>query len=60
MELGIGADSIIAYLHPWASGIYATNKNLRTLCATLCDSEFISAKWKYLEVEKARLGNDNR
>ena len=60
LELGVGSDRIINYYHPWAQDLYAANKNIKTLCATLCDEEFILRRKDQIELEKNAVDNHNR
>merc|ERR1719330_160248 len=60
LELGVGSDRIINYYHPWAQDLYAANKNIRTLCATLCDKEYLKRKKIELKREKDMLENHFR
>jgi len=60
LELGVGSDSIINYFNPLAQDLYAANKNIRTLCATLCDKEYIARRKQLIEIEKNAVSNHNR
>ncbi len=60
LELGVGSDSIINFYHPWAQDLYAANKNIRSLCATLCDKEYVERRKIQLEREKKLVDNHNR
>lgn len=58
--MGIGSESMLSYYHPWATDLYSANKNIRTLCATLCDSEFVRRKKEQLRREIDVVENHNR
>jgi len=60
LEVGIGSESMLSYYHPWATDIYSANKNIRTLCATLCDPEFVRRKKEQLQREVDAVENHNR
>lgn len=60
LELGVGSDRIINYYHPWAEDLYAANKNIKTLCATLCDKDYVKWKKEQIELEKSAVDNHNR
>jgi DNA ligase-4 len=60
LNLGVGSDSIINYYHPWADNLYAANKNIKTLCATLCDDEYIRRRAEAEKKDLKMLGNHNR
>lgn len=60
LNLGIRSDSIIEHLSKYAEGLYSANKNLRTLCATLCDKEWVKKRKEKDEREKVAVDNWNR
>lgn len=60
MDLGIGSDSIINCNHEFAADLYSANKNLKTLCATLCDKDFIRRRRQLLAEERDEVDNHNR
>eukprot|EP00557_Chaetoceros_sp_GSL56_P004427 CAMPEP_0176497660 /NCGR_PEP_ID=MMETSP0200_2-20121128/11850_1 /TAXON_ID=947934 /ORGANISM="Chaetoceros sp., Strain GSL56" /LENGTH=1349 /DNA_ID=CAMNT_0017895703 /DNA_START=42 /DNA_END=4088 /DNA_ORIENTATION=- len=60
LELGVGSDRIINYYHPYAEAIYAANKNLKTLCSTLCDKEFLRKRKQKIQEEIAAVDDVNR
>ena len=60
MDFGVGSDSIINYYHRFAEGLYSANKNLKTLCATLCDREFLKRKKELMAQERGALDNHLR
>jgi hypothetical protein len=60
LELGVGSDSIINFYHAWAEDLYAANKNIKTLCSTLCDEAFIKMRKEEMELEKNAVDNHNR
>jgi hypothetical protein len=60
LEIGVGSETIINYYHPFSQGIYAANKNLKTLCSTLCDKEFMWKRKRQVEEEIATIDDTNR
>ena len=60
MDFGVGSDSIINYYHKYAQDIYSANKNLKTLCAKLCDREFLQRRKKLMERERNALDDHCR
>ena len=60
MDFGVGSDSVINYYHKFAEDIYSANKNLKTLCATLCDREFLKRRKQLMEQERNTLDDHCR
>ena len=60
MDFGVGSDSIITYYHPMAQDIYAANKNLKTLCSTLCDKEYMRKRRRQVQEEINAVDDVNR
>jgi len=60
LEMGIGSESMLSYYHPWATDLYSANKNIRTLCSTLCDPNFVRRKKEQLRKEIDAVENHNR
>jgi len=60
MDFGVGSTTIINYYHQFAEDIFSANKNLETLCATLCDGEFLKKKKQLMEEERNSVDDHNR
>ena len=60
METGLGSDTIISSMHEWAEDIYSANKNIKTLCAILCDKEYIRQRKEHIVQELNAVVNHNR
>lgn len=60
MDFGVGSDSIIGFYHPFAEDLYSANKNLKTLCATLCDREFLKQRKRLMQQERNAVDDHNR
>jgi hypothetical protein len=47
-------------MHEWAEDIYSANKNIKTLCAILCDKEYIRQRKEHIAQELNAVVNHNR